>query len=165
MAQPQVWFRIVGKQRMSREEVLKSGSPARFDDDPENEPTSYAADSLMTAWREISARIGVPLDPRAFRAWRITFPEARLVDLRDPAEQARHGVTAEELKTDPAPESCKTVARKLRQASRINGLIYQSVRGPSGTCVAFFLESGTDALTCEPVEDDRWEEFIRDARL
>lgn len=159
------WFRIVGRARVGREEVLRSGSPARFHEDPENEPTCYAASSLRTAWREISARVGVPLDPRAFRAWRVVFPGARLVDLRDPEQQARQGVTAQELKADPVPESCKTVARALRKQSAVNGLIYESVRDPGGACVAFFLESEPDALTCEPISDEQWEEFIQDARL
>jgi hypothetical protein len=88
-----------------------------------------------------------------------------LADLRDPAEQARHGLTTDELKADPAPASCRDVARKLRKQPGTNGLIYRSVRDPSGTCVAFFLESGTVGLTCEPVDDDRWEEFIQDAEL
>lgn len=164
MGQPRTWFRIDAKARRSRDEVLRSGGLAGFHEDLENEPTCYAADSLMTAWQGISARIGVPRDPRAFRAWQITVPGARLVDLRDSEEQTRRGIGAEELKADPAPLSCKTVARKLRQEPGMNGLICESVRNPGGTCVAFFLESGIEALTCDPV-DDRWEEFIRDAGL
>ncbi len=43
---------------------------------------TYAADSLHTAWREVTAHLGVPANPRAFRAWRVTVSAARLVDLR-----------------------------------------------------------------------------------
>lgn len=50
-------YRIVEKKRTTRDEVLKSRW-GRFHEDPETEPTSYLADSLLTAWREVTRGSG-----------------------------------------------------------------------------------------------------------
>ena len=157
-----VWYRIVGKHRIARDEVLKS-SWGRFHDDPEIEPTCYLADSLTTAWREVTARFGeVPADPKAFRAWRVTVSGANLADLTDPEEQSRHQVTGAQLWADPPPPQCKGLARKLRQQEPgFHGLVYQSVRNrPWGVCVALFLERANELIVLESVEDEEWGRFI-----
>jgi len=159
-----VWYRIVAKHRTARDEVLKSNW-GRFHDDPEIEPTCYLADSLTTAWREVTARFGeVPADPKAFRAWRVTVSGANLADLIDPQEQSRHQVTGAQLLADPPPLGLKVVARKLRQQeARCHGLIYQSVRNrPGGVCVALFLERVSELIVLESVEDEEWGRFIAD---
>lgn len=160
------WYRIVAKSRTTRQEVLKS-SWGRFHDDPETEPTTYVADSLLTAWREVAARFGeVPADPMAFRAWRVKVPEMKLADLRDPEEQARHQVTQAELLADHPPPQCKALARRLRQKeSRYKGLIDRSVRNrPDGVCVVLFLEHAAEAIELEPM-DAEWARFVIDAGL
>jgi len=101
------WYRIVEKKRTTRDEVLKSRW-GRFHADPETESTSYLADSLLTAWLEVTARIGVvPANPDAFRAWRVTVVKVKLSDLRDPEELARHEITEVELLADPLPPSAR----------------------------------------------------------
>jgi RES domain-containing protein len=160
-----VWYRIVGKNRTTREEILKSNW-GRFHDDPEIEPTCYLADSLMTAWHEVTARFGeVPADPKAFRAWRVTMSGANLADLTDPEEQSRHQVTGVQLLADPPPLRLKVVARKLRQQEAgYHGLIYQSVRNrPGGVCVALFLERASELIALELLENEEWEQFVTDA--
>ena len=157
-----VWYRIVGKHRTARDEILKSNW-GRFHDDPEIEPTSYLADSLMTAWREVTARFGeIPADPKAFRAWRVTVSGVNLADLTEPEEQSRHQVTGAQILVDPPPPQCKALARRLRQQEAgYHGLIYQSVRNrPGGICVALFLERVSEPIVLEPVEDEEWGRFI-----
>ena len=159
-----VWYRIVAKNRTTRDEVLKSNG-GRFHDNPEMEPTSYLADSLATAWREVTARFGeVPADPRAFHAWRVTVPEAKLADLRESEELVHHQVTAAQILADPAPPQCRALARRLRQQETgYRGLIYQSVRNrPGGVCVALFLERANELIVLEAVEDEEWRRFIAD---
>ena len=159
-----VWYRIVGKHRTARDEILKSNW-GRFHDDPEMEPTSYLADSLATAWREVTARFGeVPADPRAFHAWRVTVPEAKLADLRESEELVRHQVTTAQILVDPPPPQCKALARRLRQQETgYHGLVYQSVRNrPGGICVALFLERVSELIVLEAVEDEEWGRFIAD---
>lgn len=160
------WYRVVAKHLRTRQEVLKSKG-GRFHDDPQTEPTSYLADSLTTAWREVTARFGdVPADPKAFRAWRVRVPEVGLADLRDSEEQARHHVTQAELLADPPPPQCKALARKLRQReSRYQGLIYRSVRNrPDGVCMVLFLEHVGELIELEPV-DAEWAQFVIDTVL
>jgi RES domain-containing protein len=159
-----VWYRIVAKHRTARDEVLKSNW-GRFHDDPEIEPTCYLADSLMTAWREVTARFGeVPADHRAFHVWRVTVPGVRLADLREPEELVHHQVTRAQILADPPPLRLKVVARKLRQQeAAYHGLIYQSVRNrPGGVCVALFLERVSELIVLEAVEDEEWGRFIAD---
>ncbi len=157
------WYRVVGSRRQTKREVLRSGG-GRFHEDPDREPTSYLADSLQTAWLEVSAHAGeARANMRALRAWRIVLPEGlarKLVDLRSPDEQQRHRITQAELETDPAPESGKAVARRLRGEGK-GGIIYRSVRNrPDGVCVAVFLEGAEAELSVEPANDE-WERFIR----
>ena len=159
-----VWYRIVGKNRTTREEILKSNW-GRFHDDPEMEPTSYLADSLKTAWREVTARFGeIPADPRAFHVWRVTVPRVRLADLREPEELVHHQVTTAQILVDPPPPQCKALARRLRQQETgYHGLVYQSVRTrPGGICVALFLERVSELIVLEAVEDEEWGRFIAD---
>lgn len=162
-----LWYRIVGRQHGGATEILES-KWGRFHEDPKAEPTSYMADSLLTAWREITARIGVvPIDPDAFRAWRVTLPEgAMLVDLRDPEERDHHQITEAELLADPPPPRCKDVARRLRQPETgYQGILYPSVRNrPQGVCAAVFLDR-VEGVSVEPVEDQEWERFVRDAGI
>lgn len=157
------WYRVVGSGRRTKREVLRSGR-GRFHDDPDREPTTYLAESLVTAWREVTAHAGeARVNAKAFRAWRITLPHGmarRLVDLRVPNQQREHHITQAELEADPAPESGKALGRRLRQEGK-SGIIYRSVRNrPSGVCVAVFLEDVEAELGVEPV-DDEWERFIR----
>jgi RES domain-containing protein len=157
----------VGRQRKTRDKVLAS-TPGRFHDDPATEPTSYLADSLLTAWREVTAVFGgIPGDPKAFRAWRVTVAGARLADLRDPEEQARQQVTEAELLADPPPPRCMEVARKLRQPKAgYHGMIYQSVRNqPDGVCAVLFLDRAEGLIALEPLGDEEWEEFVRQAAM
>ena len=161
------WYRIVEKKRTTRNEVLKSRW-GRFHEDPETEPTSYLADSLLTAWREITARIGgVPANPDAFRAWRVTVAGVKLADLRDPEELARHRITEAKLLADPSPPQCKEIARRVRQQEAgYHGLVYPSARNrPGGVCVVLFLDRAGETIVLEPVGDEEWEQFVRDAGL
>lgn len=158
-----MWYRVVGSRRRTKREVLRSGR-GRFHDDPEREPTTYLADSLETAWLEVSAHAGeARLDPRAFRASRVTLTgrvARRLVDLRARDEQERYHIRQAELEADPAPESGKAVARRLRREGKA-GIIYRSVRNrPDGVCAALFLEGIEAELGVEPARKE-WERFIR----
>ena len=122
------------------------------------------ADSLETAWLEVKAHAGeARANRRAFRAWRIILPEGlarKLVNLRVQGQQQRHHITEAELEADPAPESVKALARRLRREGK-GGIIYRSVRNrPEGICVAVFLEGGEAELSVEPA-DDEWEQFIQ----
>lgn len=161
-----VWYRVVGSRRRTKREMLRSGG-GRFHDDPEREPTTYLADSLETAWLEVKAHAGeARLDLRAFRAWRIALTgrvARRLVDLGARDEQERYHVDQAELGADPAPESGKALARRLRKEGKA-GIIYRSVRNrPNGVCVALFLEGAEAELSVEAAREE-WERFIRAAQ-
>ena len=164
---PRTWYRIVGRQREARDVVLRSRA-GRFHDDAEAEPTTYGADSLMTAWREVTAGLGtVPANPQAFRAYRITLMGAKLADLRKSEEQVRQHITEAELLGDPPPAKLKEVSRRLRQPSTgYHGIVYRSVRNaPDGTCAALFLDRADERIALESVSDEEWTAFLRDARL
>jgi len=149
------WYRVVSSHRRTKREVLRSGGGC-FHDDPDREPTSYLADSLQTAWLEVSAHAGeARANMRAFRAWRIVLPEGLARKLVD-----GHHITQPELEADPAPESGKALARRLRREGK-GGIIYRSVRSrPDGICVAVFLEGAEAELSVEPANDE-WERFIQ----
>lgn len=156
------WYRVVGSRRRAKREVLRSGG-GRFHDDRDREPTTYLGDSLETAWLEVKAHAGeARANIRAFRAWRVVLPAAlaqKLVDLRDQDQHRRHGITQAELEADPAPESGKALASRLRGAGKA-GIIYRSVRNrPGGVCAAVFLEGIEADLSVEPA-DDEWARLI-----
>jgi len=120
-------------------------------------------DSLETAWLEVKAHAGeARANIRAFRAWRVVLPAAparEIVDLRDRDQRRRHGITQAELEADPAPESGKALARRLRGTGKAS-IIYHSVRNrPGGVCAAVFLEGIEADLSVEPV-DDEWARFV-----
>lgn len=159
---PGSWYRLVSKSRRTKRTVLRS-TEGRFHEHAENEPTSYGADSLETAWLEVTARFGQASgNPHAFRAWRLTVADPNLVDLRDPEKQRCHHITAELLFADPSPHLCKEAARRLRrEGGGSDGLIYPSVRNqPDGVCVALFLEHVYERITIEAA-DTEWEQFVR----
>ncbi len=157
------WYRLVSKSRETREDVLSSYS-GRFHEGMEAEPTTYVADTIETAWREVAAHLGaVPANPAAFRLYRVSVRKLRLADLSDPKEQARHRTTAAELAADPPSPHCKEIARGLRQAG-YHGLLYPSVRNPPvGRCAAFFLEQTEALITIEPA-DEEWAQFMKQGR-
>ncbi len=154
---------MVGGGRRTKREVLRSG-PGRFHADPGTEPTSYAADSVETAWLEVKAHAGeARLNVRAFHAWRVVLPEGviqELVDLRSHEERERYRITQAELEADPAPESVKELARRLRVEGKA-GVMYRSVRNrPDGVCVALFLEHIEEELSVEPAEEE-WDRLVQ----
>lgn len=156
------WYRVVGSLRRTKRQVLRSKG-GRFHDDPDMEPTTYLGDSLETAWLEVKAHAGeARANIRAFRAWRVVLPAAlaqKLVDLRHQDQQQRHRIAQAELQADPAPESGKALASRLRGGSKA-GIIYRSVRNrPDGVCAVVFLEGVEAELSVEPA-DDEWERFI-----
>ncbi len=157
------WFRIVKRERATRDEVLQSRG-GRFQGEPDEGPMTYVADSLQTAWREVTAHLGVPANPRAFRAWRVTVAEARLVDLREGQERARFQITAQDLAALLAPPTCAATAARVRRAPEgYHGLIYPSVRNaPDGVCAVLFLERTDALIDLEPVGEDEWERFVRE---
>lgn len=143
--------------------MLRSGT-GRFHSDPGKGPTSYVADSLETAWLEVKAHAGeARLNVRAFHAWRVVLQQRAdqgLVDLRIQEERERYRITQAELEADPAPESLKELARRLRMEGKA-GVVYRSVRNrPDGVCVALFLEQVEDELAVEPAKEE-WEGFIQ----
>lgn len=149
--------------RRTKDAVLRSGA-GRFHADPGKEPTSYVADSLETAWLEIKAHAGeARVNVRAFHAWRVVLrqrPDQGFVDLRIHEERERYRITQAELEADPAPESLKELARRLRMEGKA-GVVYRSVRNrPDGVCLALFLEHVKDELAVEPAKEE-WEGFIQ----
>jgi RES domain-containing protein len=157
-----VWYRIVGAHRRSKGDVLRSWG-GRFHDDPQGEPTTYLADSLETAWREVSAHAGeARLDMGAFRAWRVIVPAPvlrNMVDLRRRQQLERYRITRSELQADPAPEGGKRLARRLRAEGRA-GIVYWSVRNqPHGVCAAVFLGKGVEAELHLERGDEEWDRF------
>lgn len=153
---------MVGVGRRTKDEVLRSGA-GRFHADPGKEPTSYVAESLETAWLEVKAHAGeARVNVRAFHAWRVVLrgrANQGLVDLRLNEQRERYRITQAELEADPAPESAKELARRLRREGK-TGVVYRSVRNrPDGVCVALFLEHVGEELTVEPAKE-QWERFI-----
>src|SRR5687768_1133317 len=130
------WYRVVLKTRIQRTEVLLSHA-GRFYEQMDTEPTTYAADTVETAWREIAAHLGsIPANPAAFRLYRLSARNLQLVDLGNPRERKRYRITAEELLSDPPSPRCQAVAKELREAG-YHGILYPSVRNPpEGQCVA-----------------------------
>ena len=157
------WYRIVKRERTTRDEVLQSRG-GRFQGERDDGPMTYVADSLRTAWREVTAHLGVPANPRAFRAWRVTVTGARLVDLREAEERARFRITAQNLAAVPAPPTCAAAAGRVRRAREgYHGLIYPSVRNaPEGVCAVLFLERTEALIELDPVGEDEWERFMRE---
>ena len=158
-----MWYRIVKRERATRDDVLRSRG-GRFQGEPDEGPMTYVAESLRTAWREVTAHLGMPANPRAFRAWRVTATGARLVDLREAAQQARFHITAHDLAAVPAPPTCATAAGRVRRDGEgYHGLIYPSVRNPpGGVCVVLFLERTDALIELETVGEDEWEGFARE---
>lgn len=79
---------------------------------------------------------------------------------RDEEQQQRYRIAQAELEADPAPESGKALARRLRKDGK-GGIIYRSVRNrPDGVCVAVFLEGAEAELSVESANDE-WERFIQ----
>jgi hypothetical protein len=157
------WYRVVLKTRALRADVLPSRA-GRFHADMETEPTTYAANTVETAWREVAAHLGsIPANPAAFRLYRLSAQGLRLVDLGNPRVQKRYRVTAEELCSDPPSPRCLEVAREVRAAG-YDGVLYPSVRNrPRGRCAALFLEHLEAQLLLEPA-DREWEQFIAQGR-
>ena len=124
---------------------------------------TYVADSLPTAWREVTAHLGVPANPRAFRAWRVTVTGARFVDLHEADAQARFQVTDQDLAAVPAPPTCAEAASRVRRAREgYHGLIYRSLRNaPRGVCAVLFLDRSDALIELEPVGEDEWESCVR----
>ncbi len=131
------------------------------------------ADSFETAWLEVRAHAGeARLDMTAYRAWRVVLLDRvarKLVDLRVRDQQERYHITQAELDADPAAETGKVLARRLRKEGKA-GIIYRSVRNrPDGVCVAVFLESVEAELSVEPAKlsvepaKEEWARFIRAA--
>ena len=157
------WYRVVIKTRTLRADVLPSRA-GRFHEDMETEPTTYAADTVETAWCEVAAHFGsIPANPTAFRLYRLSVRSLRLVDLGNPRVQKRYRITAEQLRTDPPSPRCLEVARAVREAG-YHGVLYPSVRNPpAGQCVALFLEHVAAQLQLDPA-DHEWEQFIAQGR-
>lgn len=157
------WYRIVKRERRSRDDVLRSQG-GRFQGETDEGPMTYVADSLRTAWREVTAHLGVPANPRAFRAWRVTVTGARLVDLREADQRTRFQITAQDLAAVPAPPTCAAAASRVRRdRDGSHGLIYPSVRNPpDGVCAVLFLERTEALIELEPVGEDEWEQFMRE---
>ena len=157
------WYRLVIKTRETREEVLSSRA-GRFHEEMDTEPTTYMAETIETAWREVAAHLGaVPANPAAFRLYRVTVRNVKLANLTDPEERTRYQITAEELAADPPPPQCKEIARALRQAG-YHGLLYPSVSNPpAGICVALFLEQTNALMTIAPA-DTEWTRFMKRGR-
>ena len=146
--------------RRKRRDVLHS-TAGRFHEDPDREPTSYAADSLFTAWREVTARFGrARVNPAVFRAWRLRVKGGRISDLRKAAERKRLGIAEEELIRDPWRPECRDVARRLR-AKGYSGLLYKSVRNrPKGVCIALFLEHADKRIGVQAIDEKAWQRFL-----
>jgi RES domain-containing protein len=160
---PATWYRIVKRDRATRDEVLRSRG-GRFQGEPDEGPMTYVAQSVRTAWREVTAHLGVRANPRAFRAWRVMVTGLRFVDLREAAEQARFQITPRDLAAVPAPPTCAAAAGRVRRAGEsYHGLIYPSVRNaPDGVCAVLFLERTDALIELEPVGEGEWEQFARE---
>jgi RES domain-containing protein len=158
-----VWYRIVGRKRMRRDDVLPARS-GRFHEDPVNQPTSYLGDSLRTVWKEgQAARAGsARVNPDAFAGWRVVIRDARLVDFREAKARKKWDVSEGDLLGDPAPPKCKEAAGALRRSREgIHGILYRSVRHPpDGVCLALFLEKGDVVVRFERVSDKEWKGFV-----
>lgn len=158
-----LWYRVVIKTRTLRAEVLPSRA-GRLHEDMDTEPTTYAADTVETAWREVAAHLGsIPANPAAFRLYRLSGRNLRLVDLGNTRVQERYRITTEELRSDPPSPRCLEVAREIRAAG-YHGILYPSVRNPPvGQCVVLFLEHVDKLLQLES-SDEEWEQFIAEGR-
>ena len=72
--------------------------------------------------------------------------------------RSEYRIAETELQGDPAPESGKALARRLRHEGR-TGVIYSSVRNrPDGVCVAVFLEGVQAELSVESAAEE-WTRF------
>ncbi|MGH7947852.1 MAG: RES family NAD+ phosphorylase [Candidatus Binataceae bacterium] len=145
--------------------VLRSHR-GRFHEHREAEPTSYAAESMFTAWREVTApfsRTGLPADPMEFRAWRITLPKGKTVDLTDSNQRSRYKIATADLEADVATARCKEVALEIRRSTEhYIGILYRSVRDkPKGLCIAIFLENLPPGVKVTSVDQEKFLRKIR----
>ena len=158
-----VWYRIVGRKRATREDVLPARL-GRFHEDPVTQPTSYLGESLLTVWKEAqAARAGsARLNPEAFMGWKVTIRDAVFVDFREAKERKTWVVSEAELLGDPAPPKCKELAQTLRRSKeQYHGILYKSVRHPpNGICLALFLDQTDIIGHFERVPDKEWKEFV-----
>ena len=119
------WYRVVIKTRTLRAEVLPSRA-GRFHKHMETEPTTYAADTVETAWREVAAHLGsIPANPAAFRLYRLLVRNLRLVDLGNPRERKRYHITAEELRSI---RRLHGVRRLLRNYAKQDTMAYSTLQ-------------------------------------
>lgn len=148
-----------GAPRKKRADVLRS-LRGRFHEDPAREPTSYAGESLLTAWLEVGARLGhARANPAVWKAWRLLVRGGRFADLRKARIRRTCDVRESDLYKDPWPPECRATARRLRKRG-FSGLIYKSVRNrPRGVCVALFLERASKQIKLAPLDEEDWSVF------
>ncbi|HLC15471.1 MAG TPA: RES family NAD+ phosphorylase [Thermodesulfovibrionia bacterium] len=157
-----VFYRLVKHNRVTRDDILKSRY-GRFNYEIKNgteEPMTYLADTIETAWQEISAHFGlIKPNPEVFKLYRITFKDLILEDLTNDEKLNKLGISEKELRADPVPPQCKDVAKKLRQEG-FDGAFYRSVRNPKGRCLVLFIKNINDKMEIIS-SDDEWKDFIR----
>ena len=166
MARVSTWYRIVrktfkdGTPRTRSQDVLKSGG-GRFHEDPVAAPTSYGAESLLTAWMEVTSRLGrARPNPRAWKAWVVSVRAGLWVDMRKARTRKTYEISEATLYADPWPPQCRELARRARRGGAI-GLIYRSVRNrPKGVCAAVFLENAKRRVRLRAVDPEDWNVFL-----
>jgi RES domain-containing protein len=137
---------------------LSGEGAARFGGrwNPLGAPAIYAARELSTAWAEYNQ--GFVQHPAL--VVRLELEGAKLADLTDPLERARHGV-------DEAIHDCEWrrmmevgeeppthVLRRRLMGQGIDGVVYPSFMSPGGTCVALWRWNDRRAPTLRVVDPE-----------
>jgi hypothetical protein len=109
----------------------------RFHDSTTGKRTTYLASSAETAWKEVLHRWQAR--PESYRIVEVAVRLSKVVDLTEPENQRKYGVTPELLNGDDYT-SCQKLARQLREDGLEGFWTYSRADRPSGRTLVVFLD-------------------------
>lgn len=109
----------------------------RFHDRTTGKRTAYLASSAETAWQEVFHRWRAK--PESYRIVEVAVKLGKVVDLTEPENQEKYGITPEVLTGDDYT-SCQKLARQLREEGVEGFLTFSRADRPSGRTLVVFLD-------------------------
>lgn len=131
------FYRIVRAEFV--ESCLYSVAPTgRFHDTSSAGPTSYACQTLESAWAEIRKYLP-EADPRAFTVLVLECQVSRIVDLTDSEVRLEWEITKDEL-LSLDHSACQRLAQRLRKKKISVVRTYSAADPPDGRTIVVFSE-------------------------